>query len=119
MFGCRTVSEWKVGSTLEWKMMHEGNEIVPVKGIILEYYPCKLLKYTVIDPFAAYADVPENHLNVTYTLDEAAGITTLTVTQDGFETVAEGQKRYEDVNNNGEGWNPILVQIKAIAEEQV
>jgi hypothetical protein len=22
MFGCKTVSDWKVGSTLDWKMMH-------------------------------------------------------------------------------------------------
>jgi regulator of PEP synthase PpsR (kinase-PPPase family) len=66
--------------------------------------------------YANYPIIPENHLNVTYRLEEKAGITTLTVTQDGFEAVAEGQKRYEDVNNNGDGWNPILVQIKAIAE---
>jgi hypothetical protein len=30
--------------------------------------------------------------------------------------VADGQKRYEDSYNGGEGWNPILVQIKALAE---
>jgi uncharacterized protein YndB with AHSA1/START domain len=117
MFGCRTVSDWKVGSLLDWKMMHEGNEIVPVTGMIKVIEPFTLLQYTVIDPFASYPIIPENHLNVTYRLEEKSGITTLTVTQDGFETVAEGEKRYEDVNNNGDGWNPILVQIKAIAEQ--
>jgi hypothetical protein len=49
-------------------------------------------------------------------LSETGGMTTLTVTQDGFEGAAEGQKRYEDVANKGEGWNPILVQIKALVE---
>jgi hypothetical protein len=70
----------------------------------------------VIDAFATYADSPENHLNVTYELLETNGATTLTVTQDGFELAAEGEKRYQDVYNNGEGWNPILVQMKALAE---
>lgn len=116
MFGCVTESDWKAGSPLLWKMMHEGKEIIPVKGIILEIKPNKLLKYTVIDPFASYPDIPENYLNVTYELVEQNGITTLSVTQDGFETAAEGEKRFKDVQNNGEGWNPILVQIKSIAE---
>lgn len=116
MFGCETVSDWKVGSPLLWKMMHEGKEFIPVKGIILEIKPHVLLKYTVIDPHASYPDIPQNHLNVTYQLSEQNGKTTLTVLQDGFETAAEGEKRYKDVYNNGDGWNPILVQIKSIVE---
>lgn len=116
MFGCETVSDWKVGSDLLWKGKHEGKEMVFVKGKILMIEPEKLLKYTVIDPFAAYPDVPENYLNVTYELTEQGGQTNLTVTQDGFETAAEGEKRYKDTYNNGEGWNPILIEIKKLAE---
>jgi len=116
MFGCETVSDWKVGSDLLWKGKHEGKEMVFVKGKILMIEPEKLLKYTVIDPFAAYPDVPENYLNVTYELTEQGGQTDLTVTQDGFETAAEGEKRYKDTYNNGEGWNPILIEIKKLAE---
>ncbi len=116
MFGCETVSDWRVGSPLLWKMIYEGKEMIPVKGIILVIQPAKLLKYTVIDPNAAMEDIPENYLNVTYSLTEQSGITTLRVTQDGFETAADGNKRYQDVYNNGEGWNPILVQIKKLVE---
>ena len=39
MFGCETVSDWKVGSPLLWQMMHEGKEFIPVKGIVLEIQP--------------------------------------------------------------------------------
>ena len=116
MFGCETVSDWQVGSDLLWRGEYEGKEMVFVKGKILEIEPDKLLKYTVIDPFAAYPDIPENYLNVTYELTEQGSETILTVTQDGFETAAEGEKRYKDVYNNGEGWNPILVGIKNVAE---
>ena len=116
MFGCETVSDWRVGSPLLWKMMYEGKELIPVKGIILAIQSAKLLKYTVIDPTAGMEDIPENYLNVTYSLTEQSGITTLSVTQDGFETAQDGDKRYQDVYNNGEGWNPILVQIKKLVE---
>lgn len=116
MFGCETVSDWKVGSKLDWKMIHEGKELIPVTGTILENKPHTLFKYTVIDPFAAYPQIPENHLKVTYQLAEHNGKTTLTVLQDGFEGAADGEKRYKDVANNGEGWNPILVQIKKLVE---
>jgi uncharacterized protein YndB with AHSA1/START domain len=116
MFGCEVISDWEVGTPLLWKMMHEGKEMIPVKGKILAIQVPHLLKYSVIDAFATYADSPENHLNVTYELLETNGATTLTVTQDGFELAAEGEKRYQDVYNNGEGWNPILVQMKALAE---
>ncbi len=116
MFGCSADSDWQVGSPLLWRMTHEGQEIIPVKGTILEIEPNQRLKYTVIDPSAPYPDIPENYLNVTYQLEEGEGGTKLTVTQDGFEGAAEGEKRYNDVSNYGEGWNPILVQIKEIAE---
>jgi uncharacterized protein YndB with AHSA1/START domain len=116
MFGCETVSDWKVGSALLWQMMHEGKEFIPVSGFILEIIPNELLKYSVIDPHAAYPSTPENHLNVTYHLTSENGKTIFTVTQDGFETAADGEKRYKDVYNNGDGWNPILIEIKKVAE---
>lgn len=116
MFGCETVSDWKIGSELLWQGEHEGKPMVFVKGKILKMEPEKLLKYTVIDPFASYPDIPENYLNVAYQLQEQGQQTILTVVQDGFETAAEGEKRYKDVYNNGEGWNPILTEIKKLVE---
>ncbi|MVN20844.1 SRPBCC domain-containing protein [Mucilaginibacter arboris] len=117
MFGCETVSDWEAGSELLWKGNYEGKETVFVKGKIISIEPQKLLKYTVIDPFASYPDIPENYLNVTYELAGQGENTILTVTQDGFETAAEGEKRYKDTYNNGEGWNPILAEIKKLAEQ--
>jgi uncharacterized protein YndB with AHSA1/START domain len=116
MFGCETVSDWKVGSELLWRANYEGKDIVFVKGRIVLIDPFKQLVYTVIDPFASYPDIPENYLNVTYKLEQQGEDTILTVRQDGFETAADGEKRYQDVSNKGEGWNPILVQIKALIE---
>lgn len=116
MFGCATVSDWKVGSSLLWSGSYEGKEMVFVKGFILEIEPQKKLKYSVIDPNATYPETPENHLNVTYSLEKSGDHTLLTVIQDGFETAAEGEKRYKEVDNNGDGWNPILKEIKKMSE---
>lgn len=118
MFGCETVSDWKLGSSLLWKGFYEGREMIFVKGYILEIVPGRLLKYSVIDPNASYPDIPENYLSVEYRLDEKNASTILTVIQDGFEEAAEGRKRFEETYNNGEGWSPILVQVKKIAEEK-
>lgn len=116
MFGCETISDWKKGSTLIWKMLYEGKDFIPVKGHIVDIVPNKLLVYTVIDPHNPnIPDIPENYLTVTYAL-EGNDQTTLIVTQGDFNTVADGEKRYKESHNNGEGWNPILVEIKKILE---
>jgi uncharacterized protein YndB with AHSA1/START domain len=118
MFGCETVSDWKPGSQLLWRGIHEEKEMIFVKGYIVAIEPERLLAYTVIDPNnPLIPDIPENYLTVTYTLTEEGGQTFLKVTQGDYSKVAEGKKRYQDSYNNGEGWNPILIRIKQLAEE--
>jgi len=117
MFGCETVSDWQKGSPLLWRMDYEGKDFIAVKGIISDIQPEKFLAYTTIDPNnPAMEDLPENYLTVTYSLKEENGTTTLVVTQGDYSKVADGQRRYEETYNNGEGWNPILVEIKKILE---
>ncbi|HEY6160879.1 MAG TPA: SRPBCC domain-containing protein [Bacteroidia bacterium] len=119
MFGCETVSDWKAGSELLWKGEYQGKEMVFVKGTIKEIRLDELLVYTVIDPNnPAITDKPENYLTVTYKLEQDNGQTLLTVSQGDFSKVADGEKRYKETYNNGVGWDPILVQIKKIAEEK-
>ncbi|MCF0056385.1 SRPBCC domain-containing protein [Dyadobacter sp. CY356] len=117
MFGCETVSDWEVGSSLLWKGSYEGQEMVFVKGNIVKIEPEKQLIYTTIDPNSTIDDVSENYLNVNYSLEELDGQTVLTVEQGDYSTVAEGERRYQEAYNNGEGWNPILVEIKKLVEE--
>lgn len=116
MFGCETVSNWKPGSELLWKGVYEGNEMVFVKGEILQIEPEKFLEYTTIDPNSDIDDTSENYLRVTYELIPDGSQTILNVTQGDYSTVAEGERRYQDSYNNGEGWNPILVEIKKLLE---
>src|SRR6266705_3563860 len=100
----------------ELTINYEGKEMVAVKGNIVKIEPEKFLAYTTIDPNFAIEDIPENYLTVTYSLSEENGQTILTVTQGDYTTVADGERRYKEAYNNGEGWNPILVEIKKIVE---
>lgn len=117
MFGCETVSDWKPGSSLLWKGMWEGKEMVFVKGHIINIDPGKTLVYSTIDPNnSEIPDIPENYLIVTYSLTENNGETVLTVTQGDYSKVADGERRYQEAFNGGEGWNPVLKEIKQLAE---
>jgi uncharacterized protein YndB with AHSA1/START domain len=116
MFGCETVSTWKKRSPLLWKGVQDGKETIFVKGDIVDIKPEKLLIYTTIDPHSSIDDKSENYLSVTYELTPQNGHTLLTVTQGDYATVAEGERRYKESWNNGEGWNPILVEIKKLVE---
>lgn len=113
MFGCKTVSDWQPGSVLLWEGEWEGQEMVFVKGHIKEIQACRKLVYTVFDPNnKTMEDIPDNYLSVSYELQETESGTQLRVTQGDYSKVADGERRYQD----GEGWNPILIQIKAQAE---
>jgi uncharacterized protein YndB with AHSA1/START domain len=117
MFGCEAISGWKPGDDLIWKGIFDGQELVAVKGKVISINPGIRLEYTTFDPNnPAMKDLPENYLNVIYELNEVGGKTMLTVSQGDFSIVANGDQRYKEVYNNGEGWNPILVQIKSLVE---
>jgi uncharacterized protein YndB with AHSA1/START domain len=118
MFGCETVSDWRPGSSLLWQGNFEGVDLVAVKGFIKEIQPDKFLAYTVFDPNIGMEDIPENYLLVTYELSARDKQTLLTVTQSGFEKAADGERRYKEASNSGEGWNPILVAIKKLVESK-
>ncbi len=117
MFGCETVSDWKIGSPLLWRGNFDGHDVVFVKGTIVDFQPEKLLAYTTIDPNnSEVPDIPENYLTVIYELKEENGKTVLTVSQGDYSKVANGEKRYDDTVEGG-GWTSILDAIKMLLEE--
>jgi len=117
MFGCETVSDWQPGSPLLWQGEFEGKPMVFVKGHIVRIEPGRHLEYTVFDPNGEIEDIPKNYLTVTYDLAGEDGHTKLTVTQGDYDTVADGERRYKESYNGGEGWNPILVKVKEQVED--
>ena len=119
MFGCETISDWKIGSDLLWEGSYEGQKMVFVKGKVVMFEPNQKLVYTVFDPNGTIEDLPENYLTVTYLLEERSDGNLFTVTQGDYSKVADGERRYQEAYNHGEGWNPILVAIKNLVEEEM
>ena len=116
MFGCEALSDWKVGSPLIWKGNFNGVELIAVKGVVKAFQPNRYLEYTVIDPNnPKIPDLPENYLTVTCTLSEQGDVTSITVTQGDYNTVAQGAERYKHSVDGG-GWQPILEAIKKQVE---
>lgn len=118
MFGCEAVTDWRIGSPLLWRGTFDGKDVIFVKGAVVDIAQEKFLAYSVFDPNSTLNDVPENYLTVTYDLSFNNGHTLLTVTQGDFSLVAEGERRYNEVFSGGEGWSPILKEIKELAESQ-
>lgn len=109
MFGCEVISDWKVGSPVFWKGKTEnGEEVVYVKGTVLENEERKRLSSTTFDPNAGMADIPANYVKLTYELEELENGTLLTIIQGDFAGAEEGQKRYEASKS---GWKEMVIPI--------
>ena len=113
MFGCAAVTDWKVGSRLDWAATVDGKEVVYVKGVVVAVERERLLSYTTIGVGEAYEDVPENYLTVTCRLAAVDGKTRLEITQGDFASVADGKKRYDETVGS---WHSVLEQMKGLAE---
>lgn len=115
MFGCEVISDWEVGSPVEWKGFQDQKETVMVKGTVLEITPEKHLVYSTFDPQGGLPDIPENYLTVTYNLTSKNKQTHLTVIQGDFSKVVEGPDRFSDAVK---GWQSTLPEIKNVAETE-
>lgn len=117
MFGCDAISDWKPGSTLEWKGQLDGKDVIFVTGKVVEIKPGKLLEYTVFDPNSTTLEnIPSNYLHVVYELSQQNGQTLLNVKMGDYTKVGEGEKRYNDTIKGG-GWGTILEGIKKVVEQ--
>ncbi len=116
MFGCRVVTNWNPGSSIDWVGSVDGKEVVFVRGKVILCEPFSALTYSVIDPLATYEHTPENHLVVTCTLKETEnGVTEVSVTQGDYSKVADGANRYA---HGGDGWGELLKVIKQLVEAE-
>lgn len=116
MYGCEIISDWNVGSPVDWKGIGpDGKELIFVRGHLLDYKKEELLRMTLFDPNMGIADVPENYLEMTYTLVSHGSQTNLVMEQKGFDRAEKGQARYED---SIKGWDAVLQQIKELAEKE-
>lgn len=107
-FGTDIKSDWEVGSPITFSGEWEGHKYKD-GGIILEIDQPKLLKYTYWSSMSGTEDKPENYNNITYELNEANGVTTLVITQDGIKT-------REAAEHSEQNWTQVFDGLKKIIE---
>ena len=90
MFGSRVETDWEVGHPITWNGEWEGKPYQD-KGQVLAYDEPERLSVTHFSPLTGQDDVPENYHTLVYELDESAGVTTVSLSQDnnGSEEEAE------------------------------
>jgi uncharacterized protein YndB with AHSA1/START domain len=108
-FGTNVKSDWKVGSPITFSGEWEGKSYQD-KGEIQEITPGKYVKYSYWSSMGVTEDKPENYANVSYTVDENEGFTTLTVTQDNIKDVTS--KEHSEQN-----WQAVFGGLKKLLEK--
>jgi uncharacterized protein YndB with AHSA1/START domain len=115
MQGIEIVSDWKVGSTILWIETLKEGEMIQGKGSIEKIEVRKLLQFTTLDMNAQYSDVPSNYVQATYELTPKLGKTVLSITQGDYSRVEDGNKRFNESNEN---WNQTLSALKQFIENR-
>jgi uncharacterized protein YndB with AHSA1/START domain len=109
-FGTNAVSDWKVGSKLEWHGEWEGKQYLD-KGVILESDPPKRFQYTYLSSMSGKEDKPENYATVTYELEPKNGGTQLTIIQ-------SGNASQESAEHSEQNWTSVFNGMKEMLEKQ-
>jgi len=108
MFGTELETDWSVGGPIRWRGVWEGRPYED-HGVILEFEPGRRLVNTHFSPLGGEDDVPENHHTLTWTLDDDAGGTLLTLSQDNNRTP-------EAAEHSQGMWDGLVAKVKELAE---
>jgi uncharacterized protein YndB with AHSA1/START domain len=100
LFGTKTTSDWKKGSSITYTGEWEGKKYED-KGTILALEKGKLLKYNYWSSFSGTEDVPANYANIIYSLTPDKSGTVLTITQDNCKSA-------EARDHSAKNWAMIL-----------
>lgn len=109
LHGTNAISDWREGSSLEFKGNWKGKEYHD-KGTILKMEPLKLFRYSWLSSLSELEDNPKNYSVITYQLNPVDGGTELRLTQENIAT-EDGKKSSE------KNWSAVLEEMKSLLEE--
>ena len=109
MFGTAVTSDWRVGSLITWEGEWKG-ERYKDHGVILVVEPGHRLVCTHFSPLSGKPDVAENYHTLTFELESAGKLTTLTLNQDNNRT-------QQDCEHAEKNWQMALENLKNILEK--
>lgn len=87
-FGTDVITDWQVGHPIVWRGEWQGKTFED-HGIVLEFEPLRHFSVTHFSPLTELPDIPENYHTVTYSVEHAAGGTTLIIRQSGNRSAGE------------------------------
>jgi uncharacterized protein YndB with AHSA1/START domain len=108
MFGSEVVTDWKQGSSIVWKGEYEGRKYED-KGEVVEIEPERRLKVTHFSPLSGQEDRPANYHTVVYELEEHAGRTHVSLSQDNNPSE-------EAAEHSRANWETMLAGLKQVVE---
>ncbi|WP_018127066.1 SRPBCC family protein [Balneola vulgaris] len=114
MFGSRCESAWVPGAKANYFIKQGDKDVTVVKGEVIRSEPHKLLEHTIFPAGSEIEDILENYIVIIYELEEQDGSTELTITQKGYNYVANGKVRYIETQK---GWKAVLPKLKEVAEQ--
>jgi uncharacterized protein YndB with AHSA1/START domain len=104
-YGTDVVTDWKVGSKIEYLRSKDGKTESVLTGEVLEFTPPRRLVHTF--SFPSTGDEPTK---VTYELEPIGEMVKLTMTHEGF---AGETKTYQMITS---GWTPLFDGLKSLLE---
>ncbi|HEY9288282.1 MAG TPA: SRPBCC family protein [Candidatus Dormibacteraeota bacterium] len=107
-FGSQVETDWKPGSPIVWKGEFEGKAYED-KGRVLEIRPNRQLKVSHFSPMSGLPDKPENYHTLNYELQEHAGSTRVSLSQDNNTDEAEAARSTQN-------WQAMLAGLKRTVE---
>jgi uncharacterized protein YndB with AHSA1/START domain len=107
-FGTNVKTDWKKGSPIIWEGEWDGKTYQD-KGKILDIDPGRFVRYNYWSSMSGTEDIPENYADITYTVTENDGATTLTITQRNI-------KSEESKNHSEQNWLSVFGQMKGMVE---
>jgi len=107
-FGTNVITDWKKGSPIIWEGEWEGKTYRD-KGEILDIDPGRYVRYSYWSTMSGTEDIPENYADITYTLTEKDGVTTLNITQGNIRS--EESKSHSEQN-----WQSVFGKMKEMVE---
>jgi uncharacterized protein YndB with AHSA1/START domain len=105
---CEAISNWNTGDSITYKMISDGKEVIPVKGLITRVKTGQFLEYTCFS--LEFENDINRHTRVTYQFNKTDTGTELLVSQGEFKD--EGQ-----YNHTYESWDIVLNGLKSLVEK--
>lgn len=105
-FGTQAVSDWQVGSSLQFMGEWEGQAYLD-KGTILQSDSPKIFQYDYLSSMSGLEDKPENYAIITYALTSENEGTRLVISQTGITN--EERREHSEAN-----WKFVLDKMREI-----